>query len=149
MNVSHNAKLAPIGPFRRLMSGLYDWLLVLALAMVGSIPVVMYYGEPVPTGNIAYQLALLGISISYFVYCWTHSGQTPGMKTWYIKLESVDGVAPTPRQCLIRFFGGLISFAALGLGFWWAWGNTERLTWHDNWSDTRLKRMPKRVRKKT
>jgi len=30
-----------------------------------------------------------------------------------------------------------------GLGFWWAWLDRQRLTWHDRASGTRVVRMPK------
>ncbi len=142
MTTSHNT--ATTGPLRRLFSGCYDWLLIVALCMVASLPVVAWYGEPIPAGNPFYQLSLVLISITYFTYCWRRSGQTPGMKTWYLKLESVDGSAPSLKQCMQRLLAAGVSTACLGVGFWWAWTNPERLTWHDQWSNTRLKRMPKR-----
>jgi len=128
------------------MAGLYDWLLILALCMVGSIPLVALIGKPVPTGNLLYQVALILIGISYFCYCWTNSGQTPGMKTWYLKVESADGSTPSGKQCLQRLAAAAVSFGLLGAGFWWAWTNPERLTWHDQWSNTRLKRTAQRGR---
>ena len=149
MNISHNAEQPPIDPLRRIIAGFYDWLLILALCMVGSIPVVAYIGEPVPTGNFLYQIALLVISVSYFCYCWTHGGQTPGMKTWYLKVESTDGGALSTKQCLQRFVGATVSVGLLGAGFWWAWTNPARTTWHDQWSNTRLKRTAKRTGKAT
>ena len=149
MKISHNADQTSIGPLRRIIAGVYDWLLILALCMVGSIPVVAVIGEPVPTGNLFYQIALMLISTSYFCYCWTHGGQTPGMKTWYLKVESADGGAVSTRQCLQRLAAATVSFGLLGAGFWWAWTNPEGLTWHDQWSNTRVKRTAKRTRKKT
>ena len=32
-----------------------------------------------------------------------------------------------------------------GAGFWWAWFDRDRLTWHDRMSGTRMVREPKRV----
>jgi uncharacterized RDD family membrane protein YckC len=144
MSVLDNQDSLAVGPLRRLMAGMYDWLLILALAIIGSLPVVFFYGESVPTGNPAYQAALLALSIVYLTYCWTRSGQTPGMKTWNIRITTKAGGRINAKQCLLHFTAAFISFATMGMGFWWAWTNRERSTWHDLWSETRLQRTPKR-----
>jgi len=36
-----------------------------------------------------------------------------------------------------------LSLLAAGLGFWWAWIDPDRLTWHDRASGTRLLRVRK------
>ena len=41
---------------------------------------------------------------------------------------------------------GNLSLLAAGLGFWWAWFDRERLTWHDHASGTRVVRVPKQSR---
>jgi uncharacterized RDD family membrane protein YckC len=57
-----------------------------------------------------------------------------------------DGAAPTRKQLAIRYLVGNLSLLAAGLGFWWAWFDRERLTWHDRVSGTRVVRVAKRSR---
>jgi len=123
------------------MAGMYDWLLVIALIMMASLPIVMLNDGPVPTGHPAYQLMLLVIAVGFFFYCWMRTGQTPGMKTWHIRLVTTDNSELSYRHCAIRYAAAVVSIAAGGLGYWWAWSNPERLTWHDLWSNTRLERV--------
>lgn len=144
MGILNNPDSSSVGPLRRLMAGMYDWLLILAMAIIGSMPIVFFYGESVPTGNLMYQLALLALSIGYFTYCWTRSGQTLGMRTWNIRIMTKAGGRINTKQCLLHFAAAFISLATMGIGFWWAWTNHERSTWHDLWSETRLQHTPKR-----
>lgn len=39
----------------------------------------------------------------YFVWFWTHGGQTLAMKTWRIKLITCDGNALSPRRAVWRY----------------------------------------------
>ena len=39
----------------------------------------------------------------YFIWCWTHGGQTLPMKTWRIRVVGANGAALTPWRALIRF----------------------------------------------
>jgi uncharacterized RDD family membrane protein YckC len=39
----------------------------------------------------------------YFVWFWTHGGQTLAMKTWRIRLVAKDGSAPATGRALTRF----------------------------------------------
>lgn len=44
----------------------------------------------------------------YFVWFWTHKGQTLAMKTWRIRLTAKDGGDPTPLQAIARYFLALL-----------------------------------------
>ena len=44
----------------------------------------------------------------------------------------------------MRYSVGTLSLLPAGLGFWWAWFDRDRLTWHDRASRTRIVRLPKR-----
>ena len=80
----------------------------------------------------------------YAVYSWGHGGQTLGMRPWRIRVTGADGGAPGTRALWIRYAVGTVSLLAGGLGFWWAWFDRDRRTWHDRASGTRLVRVPKR-----
>lgn len=61
----------------------------------------------------------------YFVWFWTHGGQTLAMKTWHIRLVSADGSAVNWKRALGRFLlcwiwilPGLAAAWALGAQHW-------------------------------
>ena len=74
---------------------------------------------------------------------WTRGGQTLGMRAWRCRLVAADGEPVGWGQTVARFAAALVSWAALGLGFWWALADPERRTWHDRWSGTRIVLVPR------
>jgi uncharacterized RDD family membrane protein YckC len=138
----HNAKPAGFG--RRLMASLYDWLLVLAIMMVASVPLVASSNEAISPGNPLYRLTLIAIAAAFFTGFWSYAGQTLGMRVWRLKLTLADGSAVNYRQALLRFACACISALPLGLGFIWVLFSQERLSWHDHWSGTRVWLLPKK-----
>jgi len=138
----HNFPTA--GFLRRLMASVYDWLLVIALMMVASVPAVALLDDAVGSGNLLYQLALAGLVAAFFVGFWTHGGQTLGMKAWRLKLIATDGESITYRQAMQRFFSAFVSLLALGIGFAWSLWDRDNKSWHDHWSDTTIVILPKK-----
>jgi uncharacterized RDD family membrane protein YckC len=59
-------------------------------------------------------------------------------------VTAADGTKPTWRALWIRYAVGSVSLLTAGVGFWWAWIDRDRLTWHDRASNTRMQREPKR-----
>ena len=45
---------------------------------------------------------------AYFVWFWTHGGQTLAMKTWRIRLIPVAGLAVSPLRALMRLSARLV-----------------------------------------
>lgn len=86
-------------------------------------------------------LWLLAVTAAYFVVSWTRVGQTIGMRAWKLKLERGDGSCVGVRLAIVRFVLALVSLALLGAGFWYAWFNPERRTWHDRMCGTRMVRV--------
>lgn len=80
---------------------------------------------------------------AYAVTSWRRGGQTLAMRAWRLRLVDAAGGIPSWRQLGLRYAVGTVSLALAGLGFWWAWVDRERLTWHDRASGTRLVRLPK------
>lgn len=122
---------------RRIGAIVYDWLLIAALLFFASVPVTLWHGEAL-RGEWWYRIYLLLIVFLFFGWFWTHGGQTLGMRAWRIGLVSEDGTRVGWRQCLVRCAAALMSWAALGLGFWWALWDPRGRTWHDRASRTRL-----------
>ena len=81
---------------------------------------------------------LLFVTGAYFVYCWTHGGQTLPMKTWRIRLVMCAGGAVPARIAIRRYLFALLSLGACGLGFAWALVDRDRQFLHDRLAGTRL-----------
>jgi uncharacterized RDD family membrane protein YckC len=141
----HNAVPAPLG--KRLLAALYDWLLVLGIMMVISVPAVAILGDAIEPGNVAYRLGLFAVAGAFFVGFWTHGGQTLGMRAWHLQLvcDPKNGqLQPVSyRRATLRFACAWIAALPVGLGFWWALIDKDKRGWHDRLSGTRLIVLPK------
>lgn len=134
------------GLLRRVMAFFYDSLLWLAILMVASFPVVAAIGGPPGSGPArwAFQLYLLAISFLFFGWFWTHGGQTPGMKTWHLRVSSdPEGNPLSWVQALKRFLAAGLTLLTVGLGLFMALGSARRLALHDRLSGTRLCLLPR------
>jgi len=124
--------------FRRLAAISYDAIALLAIWFFATlIVVIVRKGVAVAPGNPYFTAYLLFCAYAYYAYCWTHTGQTLGMKAWKIALVRRDGEPAVDwRHAALRFAAALLSLAALGLGFVWALFDRDHLTWHDHLSNT-------------
>ena len=130
---------APPGLARRLAAIAYDcFLLVAVLILATALLMPFTGGQAIEPHNALYTAYLLAVSFGYFGWFWTHGGQTLGMRTWHMRLESVGRRAPSWSQALGRFAGACLSWLAFGAGFLWLLVDRDRLTWHDRLSGTRL-----------
>lgn len=124
---------------------LYDALLVFALMVLATVPfVIMSGGENVEPESLVHQLILFVVIYGFFVGFWTTKGRTLGMQSWGLQIEDKNGAIPGIGQCSIRFFAALLSWACVGIGFFWQLVDKENLTWHDRLSGTRLVHYPKK-----
>ena len=132
---------------RRLAAIIYDMLLVAALLFLATIPfIALRAGEPVEAdSNRFYQLTLVVVIYTFFVGFWVRKGRTLGMQSWGLQIESRDGSMPTLAQASIRFVAAILSWLPLGLGFLWQLWDSDRLTWHDRLSGTRLVHYPRKT----
>jgi uncharacterized RDD family membrane protein YckC len=91
-----------------------------------------------PAQLLASTLVYLGVSVAYNLYFLTRqNGQTPGKYLRKIRVVSLTGEAITYRQALIRNeLGYLLSTTFLFLGFFWAFFDKNRQTWHDKLANT-------------
>ncbi len=139
-----NSPLPPASLFRRLAAGVYDLLLLAGLLMVaGFIAIAARHGEPVPPGNLPFQLSLLTLIALFYAWFWSHGGQTLGMRSWRLKVEMLDGRPLTMAVALLRFAAGLLSVGALGLGILWILVDPEKRAWHDRLTGTHVVQLPK------
>ena len=123
---------------------LYDAFLLCALLMLATIPfVAVHGGESVEPGNLVYQLCMGAVIFAYFVAYWSWKGRTLGMQSWGLQLETVSGRVPSFGTCVLRFLAAVLSWAPLGLGYWWQLWDRDRLAWHDRLSGTILCHYPR------
>jgi uncharacterized RDD family membrane protein YckC len=133
----HNFEIA--GLLRRLAAACYDWLLVIAVLMLLSVPFVAPTDSAIEPGQLWYQLFLLAAIWAYFVGFWVRRGQTPGMRAWRLYLDDQAGGRITVKQGTLRLIAAALSLATLGAGFLWQLIDRDKLTWHDRISATRLR----------
>lgn len=128
--------------FRRLAAMFYDALCLFGVLVVASalviLPAGLAFDHPIPPDSLAFRLYLLAIILGYFVWPWVKGGQTLGMRIWRLRVVRGDGSGLGLGDALLRLAAALLSWAALGLGFVWAWVDREGLAWHDRLSGTRL-----------
>jgi uncharacterized RDD family membrane protein YckC len=58
-------------------------------------------------------LVVLGV---YFVFFWSTTGQTPGMRVLGVRVAGEDGVPPRVRRSLLRYATAVLTIAPLGVG---------------------------------
>ena len=137
----------------RLLGLLYDLWPVLALWMLlGAGFTLGYYlsGHGARENIAPFSLLQLllwvccwGITGAYATLSWRRGGQTLGMRPWRLQVVSTEPGLPTWKALWLRYAMATLSLLLGGLGFWWAWVDREKLTWHDRVSGTRMVRLPK------
>ena len=127
------------GLARRLGSLCYELLLLTAILFISGWTFLVFTRTLDPAlARPLLQLWLLAVTAGYFVYCWTHSGQTLPMKTWRMRLAAADGSIIGVRHGVYRFVFALVSVSLCGLGFLWALFDRDRQFLHDRLAGTRI-----------
>ncbi len=134
---------------RRWLALLYDLFPALGLwFVIGALALLLHDDQPVRAGTLAgwiELIALWSVTGAYAVLSWRHGGQTLGMRPWRLRVIGANGERPTWRALMIRYAVATVSLLLAGAGFWWAWLDRDRLTWHDRASGTRMTREPARA----
>lgn len=134
-----NGGPAPASLARRVLSLLYEILLLMAVLMLGALPFVLL-GADVDwiAARPLFQLYLVALAGQYFGWQWLHGGQTLPMKTWRLKLVTRGGGPLTRAHALRRILFGLAGTLALGTAFFWALIDPDRQFLHDRLAGTRI-----------
>ena len=133
----HEYGAPPAGLARRLVSLAYETLVLCALLVLAALPfVVLTRGMEHVIARPVFQLYLFLIAGWYFVYQWSHGGQTLPMKTWGLRLVRRDGRLPTTSQGVRRYCLALAGTLAIGSGFIWALFDRDRQFLHDRLAGT-------------
>lgn len=161
-----SANPAPPSLRRRLAALLYEAVLVSGIVIVVAGVYSVSTGlRQEMAGRHGLATTLFLAVGAYFVWCWTHGGQTLAMKTWQIRLVDAHGSPPGIKQASLRYLAAWLCWLpalALWHGLGWphsaagplaglAWvvayflssrWQGQRQFWHDVCSGTRLQRIP-------
>lgn len=122
---------------RRALSLIYEALLLTALMLAGSLPVVMLtQGLDEVPARLLLQIYLVALTGGYFTWQWRRGGRTLAMKTWRLRLVTREGLPLTRERAWRRYFLALASASAFGAGFLWALVDREGLFLHDRLAGT-------------
>jgi uncharacterized RDD family membrane protein YckC len=107
---------------RRLASMLYETILLFGVLFIA----VWLFSTLMQQRHALYlrhalQYWLFFIVGMYFVWFWSHSGQTLAMKTWRIRLVTTNGQTVTCQRAIIRYILAWLWFLP-GLALAWALG---------------------------
>ncbi|GMR00871.1 MAG: RDD family protein [Gammaproteobacteria bacterium] len=147
MTETTNTRPRYAGLFRRLFAIFYDSFLLLAiLFIVSALATALNHGKAVEPGDALYPvfvILIFSLSYLYFAWFWIHGGQSLGMKTWHIQLQSSNPENNDNKQidwkiAAIRFFSAIVSWGVFGLGFLWSLFDRKNRSWHDIVSKTVL-----------
>lgn len=126
------------GLVRRLASLVYDGVLLFGIIFVaGYLFVALARDAQSGPLRLSFQIYLLAVCGSYFVFCWVRSGQTLAMKTWGLRLVSASGGAIAAPRALLRYLLAIVSVGS-GLGLVWALFDREGHFLHDRLAGTRI-----------
>ena len=131
-----NASPTP-GFLVRLASMLYDSILLFGVLWLASAVASPLHPEA-GWRRTLFQVFLLAVIFGYYAFFWVKGGQTLAMKTWRIRLITVQGRPLTLRRALARFALALPSIGCAGLGLLWALMDKDRQFLHDRLAGTRL-----------
>ena len=132
-------ELAPLA--RRLISLIYEALLLAALLWCSALLYRVIESAMGATHvRSFFQIYLVALTCAYFVWQWTHGGQTLPMKTWRVRVTSARGEPVSTRVALTRYAVALCGTLAFGANFLWALVDRERQFLHDRIAGTRIVR---------
>ena len=127
-----------ISIWRRLASILYDFLLVVAVLIIMSIPFFSFDLQENNLLKITIQIYYYLITQYFFVWFWVHNQGTLGMKTWKIKIICYNNNRLSYKQAIIRFNVAIFSLLFFGLGFLISFFRKDKKCFHDIISKTAL-----------
>ena len=140
---------------RRLLSLTYESFLLLAVLMIAGVifHLVIRDTEAVYFMPL-FQFYLLVVMGTYFIWFWTHGGQTLAMQTWKMRVVNAEGNKLEIKQAIVRYLlavsivllftvAGVLLLGVAGVlffcvGFMWALFDRDKQFLHDRLAGTRI-----------
>lgn len=127
------------GFWRRIISLVYEFLLLLAVLFIASFIFHLIFSDTKAVYfKPLFQFYLLVIMGYYFIWFWTHGGQTLAMQTWKMRIVTAEGSGLTKKQAITRYLLALICNFFFGLGIIWALFDRDHQFLHDRLAGTRI-----------
>ena len=123
---------------RRLASFIYDTFLLFGCSFIATMPLVIATDSEKTTQGWPFTFYILIVCFLFLGYCWTHGGQTLGMKVWKIKVVQEDGSPMNWHSAFTRFIAALANLALLGIGYLWVFFDPKKQALHDRLSHSHL-----------
>lgn len=105
------AALAVPSLARRLACLVYEGVLLTGIVMIAGL---VYAGvtdqRHALQGTPGLRLWIFVVCAAYFVWLWSHGGQTLAMKTWRLRVVTAQGVAPGVARAFTRYLFGWLWF---------------------------------------
>lgn len=121
-----DVKLAGYVP--RIVAWLIDSFILTAFLIV----VIVVVPAGLSEWSVALLLAALVVYLSYYPVCWTHGGQTIGMRLAHIRVVRDPDAAPVGwKAAVLRLLGFAVNGFVLYLGWLWIFIDRRRRGWHD------------------
>ena len=154
--IAARAETAPIAGFGpRLGALIYDALIVIGIAALASsiglaiaealiyLNIVNISGRYIDSAAYAsdqwwFGLILWSSICGFYVWFWTHGGQTVGMRAWRLRVQNSDGTAISVTQALLR-----LATAAFGLGNLQVPFDQKNRAFQDHWAHCDVLRLTK------
>ena len=118
----------------------YEALLLLGVLAVGlfvpHLLIAWLAGAVVPGAWL--WLHLFALMALYFVWCWSHGGQTLAMQTWKIRVTGANDSKPPLHALALRYCLAWPSLIFFGFGIVWALFDRDRQFLHDRLAATRI-----------
>jgi uncharacterized RDD family membrane protein YckC len=104
---------------RRMAAFVYEGVLLFGVLMVaGYLYSSLTQQRHALHGHAGLQAFLFIVLAIYFVWFWSHGGQTVAMRAWHIRLVGADGQPVSQRRALLRYFASWVWFLP---SLAWAW----------------------------
>lgn len=108
---------------RRLAAFVYEGIVLFGVLMVAGFLYSVTTGQRhALSGRVGMQVFLFVVLGVYFVWFWTHGGQTVATKAWRLRVVGLDGQAPSVGRAVARyllswlwFVPALVTVQAYGL----------------------------------
>lgn len=124
--------------FKIIFAFFYDLLLLCAVWFASALPFVLFHGSEFtqkPLVLLVFQLYLIAITYYYLTYFWTQSGQTPGLRTWKLRLVRQDDYLLTRQNANLRFLTACLFFSIGWITLFWP---SKRQTLQDWLAGTKI-----------
>lgn len=107
------------GLWRRMACFLYEGVLLFGVVMIaGYLFSSLTQQRHALTGRHGLQAFLFIVLGIYFVWFWSHGGQTVAMRAWHIRLVDRQGKPVTESRALLRFLLSWLWFVPALLALW-------------------------------